>query len=127
MAYASRSGRAITNPRKPEAFAVCDRCGIWYNHIKLMFQYEWQGTKLQNLNILVCRSCLDIPQPQLKARILPPDPVPIRNPRPENFYAARLQFAVTDGPVNQPAQGALNVGWALLPQDPMKGPMEIEP
>jgi hypothetical protein len=97
MAYASRSGRAITNPQNPRAFAVCDRCGMWYNHYKQQFQHEWQGTKLQNLNLLVCQSCLDIPQPQLKARILPADPVPIRNPRPEWFGYIENNSLAADG------------------------------
>lgn len=125
MAYASRSGRAVTNPRNPRAFGVCDRCGIWYNlEAKLNYQYEWQGTRLQNLNLRVCPKCMDIPQPQLKARILPPDPVPVRNPRPENFYAERLNNLVTDGPTYQAAQGPPGIGQDILGDD---GPITIDP
>lgn len=40
---------------------------------------------LQNLRILVCRTCLDRPQIQLKTIILPPDPLPVLNPRPELY------------------------------------------
>lgn len=127
MAYASRSGRAITNPGRPEAFAVCDRCGIWYNHKNLKWQFEWQGTKLQNLNILVCRTCLDIPNPQLKARILPADPVPIPNPRPENFTAERRLQITTQGGTGGPAQPVPGIGQAILPQGQGGGPIEIEP
>lgn len=90
MAYASRSGRAITNPNSPQAFGVCDRCGIWYNLIKLRYQYEWQGMTLVNLNKRVCPTCMDIPQPQLKAKIVPPDPIPVRDPRPENFTGSNF-------------------------------------
>ncbi len=127
MAYASRSGRAITNPGRPEAFAVCDRCGLWHNHKNLSYQYEWQGTKLQNLNLLVSRECLDIPQPQLKARILPADPVPIMNPRPENFYSSRLQQIVTQGSLGRPGEGPPGIGQVVRPQGPFGGGMEIEP
>lgn len=42
--------------------------------------------QLQNLRILVCtQTCLDVPQPQLRTIILPPDPVPVSNPRPELY------------------------------------------
>jgi hypothetical protein len=39
---------------------------------------------------------LDIPQAQLKARILSPDPIPIKNPRPEYFNVDENTFIVTD-------------------------------
>ena len=53
MGYASKSGRARTSPSNPQAFAVCDRCGIWYNHVDLKYQFEWRGATLQNIQILV--------------------------------------------------------------------------
>lgn len=85
MGYGSISGRARTNPNRPESFGVCDRCGIWHNLNRLNWQYEYSGTQLQNINYLFCKPCIDVPQPQLKARIIPPDPVPVLNARPENF------------------------------------------
>lgn len=105
MGYASRSGRALTNPAAPRAFAVCDRCGFWYNHYKLIWQHQWQGTQLVNLNLLVCQTCLDVPQQQLKARILPPDPVPIANPRPELFGYAENDILATQPTATQPSVG----------------------
>ena len=69
----------------PRAQATCDRCGGHYNHWKLQYQYQWQGPKLQNRRILVCRDCLDVPQEQLRTIIIPPDPIPIDNPRPEAY------------------------------------------
>ena len=97
MAYASRSGRAVTNPQSPQAFGVCDRCGIWYNLHRLGYQWEWQGVALINLRFRVCATCMDIPQPQLKARMAPPDPVPVWDPRPENFSGSRLTAAPAPG------------------------------
>jgi hypothetical protein len=81
------TGRAIVSPRKPDALGVCDRCGFSYNLKNLRWQYQWQGLQLQNLRILVCRTCLDVPQIQLKTIILPPDPLPVLNPRPEPYDA----------------------------------------
>jgi hypothetical protein len=85
MAYASRSGRARTSASSPQAFAVCDRCGIWYNHVNLRWQFDYRGTTLQNIRILVCNTCYDTPQSQLRAIVLPADPVPIINPRVESY------------------------------------------
>ncbi len=81
-------GRANISQIYPRALAICDRCGATYNHIDLKWQYQWRGTKLQNIQRLVCESCLDIPQEQLRVIILPMDPVPIMNARPENYVDA---------------------------------------
>jgi hypothetical protein len=82
-------GRAQISARAPRALGVCDRCGFLYNHDELQWQWDWlQGPRLFNLRILVCRTCLDIPQESGRTIVLPPDPVPIANPRPENYVAA---------------------------------------
>ncbi len=78
-------GHARVDPRNPEAFGECDRCGRWFNHVDLSWQFQWAGTHLQNLRILVCRRCLDVPQEQLRTIILPPDPPPIMNARVPDF------------------------------------------
>jgi len=85
MAYASRAGRAHASITRPRAFAVCDRCGIWYNHNKLRWQFDFAGVGLVNKRLLVCGLCLDTPQHQLRAIILPADPIPILNPRLEMY------------------------------------------
>lgn len=95
MAYASRAGRARVNSRFPQAQAVCDRCGIWYNRVDLQYQYQWAGTSQINLRRLVCRICLDIPQEQLRAIIVPADPVPIIDPRVETANEGNLPITVT--------------------------------
>lgn len=78
----SRYSVSTTNPR---AKGVCARCGFEYQHDQLQWQFQWAGPRLQNLQILVCCECLDVPQEQLRTIILPPDPIPIENPRPENY------------------------------------------
>lgn len=77
MAYASRSGRARVSERNPEAFSVCQRCGIWGNFSSMQWQHDWRGTALQNIRLLVCNSCLDRPQEQLRAIVVPADPLPV--------------------------------------------------
>lgn len=97
MGYASISGRARTSSKSPRAFAVCQRCGIWYNRDRLTFQNEWRGTALQNIWILVCPPCLDIPQQQKRSITLPADPVPVFYPSVENFDAAESDYRTTSG------------------------------
>lgn len=77
--------RAETDPSSPRAWATCDRCGFITNHYKLSWQFDWAGTQLINKRILVCESCLDDPQRQLGTILLPPDPMPIMNARPERY------------------------------------------
>lgn len=97
MGYASRSGRARTSARNPRAFGVCDRCGQWYNHDTLSWQFDWRGASLMNTRVLVCNTCLDVPQTQLRAIVVPADPVPIMNPRTENLVADETNYRTTSG------------------------------
>lgn len=78
-------GRAEVNARRPRAWATCDRCGMLYNHFRLDWQFQWTGNQLFNERILVCPRCMDKPQEQLRTIILPADPIPIANPRPEAY------------------------------------------
>jgi len=98
MGYSSISGKAYTNPSSPRAFGVCDRCGQWRNHHELRWQHDFRGKTLQNLRILVCEVCLDDPQPQLKPRIIPPDPLPIQNARTEPYVYDSLDNRYTSVP-----------------------------
>ena len=81
-------GRARVRAGSPQAFAICDRCGFQYNHVDLRWQYEWTGPSLYNKRLLVCEKCTDTPNEQLRTILLPPDPTPIINPRPENYTVA---------------------------------------
>mgnify|MGYP006266642005 CR=1 FL=1 len=99
MGYASLSGRARTSSRSPQAHAICDRCGFRYNHSNLRWQFDWAGASLINKRILVCNPCYDTPQNQLRAIILPADPVPVVNPRTEAFEYDETNVRV----VSQPA------------------------
>lgn len=78
-------GKAVVDTSHPEPFAVCDRCGFWYNLPKLSFQYEWAGTTQVRLGQLVCERCYDTPQEQLRSLQLPADPPPVPNARTEPF------------------------------------------
>lgn len=106
MAYASISGRARTSSRNPQAHAICDRCGCRYNLKDLSFQYDWRGPVLQNLRILVCPPCIDTPQEQLRTIVLPADPVPVLNARPQDFTIASTDYrTISEPPVIDPVTG----------------------
>ena len=97
MGYASKSGRARTNSRSPQAHAICDRCGFRHNHVNLKWQYDWRGASLANTRLLVCSSCYDAPQQQLRSIVIPADPMPIQNPRIQDFVTAGSNFRATSG------------------------------
>jgi len=59
---------------------------------ELNWQYQWAGPRLQNLQLRVCDDCLDIPQEQLRSIIIPPDPLPVLNPRPEYYNIEVTSF-----------------------------------
>jgi hypothetical protein len=82
------TGRAKVNASDPHAFAVCQRCGFWYNRDDLHWQFEWRGPNLVNIRIAVCDRCLDVPFIFARPIVYPPDPVPIAWPLPEDFTAA---------------------------------------
>jgi hypothetical protein len=106
MAYASRAGRARISAKNPQAQAVCDRCGIWYNWVDLRWQMDWRGPTIQNLRILVCENCYDKPQEQLRSIVLPQDPVPIINARPEYFVDDETDYhTISASPVIDPTTG----------------------
>lgn len=80
-------GRARVDPSNPSAFGVCDRCYLLYNLVDLRYQYEWRGPRLANTGLRVCWICMDKPCIFLRPVTLPPDPVPVIDPRPEFFDA----------------------------------------
>ena len=108
---------ARVSTQNPEAWAVCDRCGFWYNRSDLVWQTGWAGQHLYSLGILVCTTgnrCFDIPNEQLRTIILPPDPPPIINARVPNYaYEEQLPLIAQQGgtskvtyPNDQPPWGA---------------------
>lgn len=93
MGYGSQAGRARTNPKNPEAHAICDRCSFRVNFVDLRVQFEWRGPILGPIGkIYVCDRCYDTPQEQLRAITLPADPVPIIDARPELYPQDSIDY-----------------------------------
>lgn len=81
----ARSPYLTVSSRAPTAAAICDRCQRETNHYKLSKQMDYRGGKLVDTGLLVCRQCLDVPNPQFARRFIEPDPTPIIDPRPQRF------------------------------------------
>ncbi len=80
------------------------------NHEKMQWQWDWAGTKLVNKNILVSVDELDVPQEQLRTVILPPDPPPIMNARPEAYYIdEHTQRRQSDGTIRYQMDGTIRI------------------
>ena len=90
------NGRARISARRPEAKAICDACGFMYSLADLCPRVQWAGAKLQTFNMLVCRTCWDVPQEQLRTIIIPADPLPVYNPRPERYTTIVPSFIATE-------------------------------
>lgn len=88
MSIAGLQGKAYTDPDNPEPPGICDASGFKVMHKDLQWQMQYAGNQLQNLRLLVRPEDLDVPAEFLRPLILPPDPVPIRDPRP-GFYATQ--------------------------------------
>ncbi len=94
MGFAAK-GHARVDPASPRAFGICDMCGFLYNHANLRWEVQYRGTFIQKTGFLVCPTCWDQPNPQLQPIILPPDPVPILNPRKDAPDSLVSQTVVT--------------------------------
>ncbi len=101
MQYSFGAGRKHrTRPRfsasDPQALAICDGCGFLVQHNHLREQKDYRGGSTPvGLGTWVCASCQDMPQPYFSRQLLRPDPVPVRNPRPD--YNPRYDILAQDG------------------------------
>lgn len=89
-------GRARVDPKRPQAFGVCDRCATVYNLVDLGYEEDWRGNRIMRTGFRVCRSCMSIPAPFLRTVILPPDPVPVKDPRPLYSSVLRDNTRITE-------------------------------
>jgi hypothetical protein len=72
-------GGELVNKKGANAF--CDRTGFVCKRSDLRKQMKWQGTDLVWTGLWVHKDFLDIPNPSMRTIILPPDPVPVSEPR----------------------------------------------
>lgn len=102
---------AFADVDNPQAWAICDGCGFRVMHNSLKRQVEYRGGSAPVwTGFLVCGRCLDVPQPYFSRQVLPPDPVPVQNPRPGQNPTFRI--TLQDG-----TSAILTEDGAVLTQD----------
>ena len=77
--------RAQVDRQHPQGWATSDRNGHVGNLAKMKWQFDYRGSQIINTRVLVHEDELDIPQRQLGTLVIPPDPLPLINARPENY------------------------------------------
>lgn len=89
--------RAEVNADNPAGWATCDACGFVTNHNKLSWEQQYYGPTLRNTGFLLCEGCIEKskPAPFLQTIILPPDPLPLMNPRVEDYDADENSYRAT--------------------------------
>jgi len=80
-----------------------------YSMNRMAFQFDYLGGSTpQNLGLLVCARCTDDLNYQQKLLILPPDPAPIANTRPEPYSVDETNWITTqDGDIITTQDGDL--------------------
>lgn len=66
---------------EPQALGICDYTGFVHRRIDLVKQYQWRGNSLAWTGFYVGKDYADKPNEQSRPPILPPDPVPVIDPR----------------------------------------------
>lgn len=75
-------GKHVTvDADSPMALGICDKTGFVFKRMDLVRQMEWRGNSLIWTGFMVGKPYVDQPNPQLRPPILPPDPVPVKDPR----------------------------------------------
>jgi len=85
VAWRQKPKLARVDPTSPKGWATDMRSGFITNAENLIEQHEWRGLKVMPTGTLTHARYLDKPQRQLGANILPPDPTPLMNARPEQY------------------------------------------
>lgn len=71
------------DPYHPRGRGQCDRCNQIWLLSDLQYQYDYRGDTLTNTRFRVCPPCMDKPYQGNRPIKLPPDPLPLLDPRVE--------------------------------------------
>ena len=103
MSWRPHPKRADTDPDYPQSWGTDDQSGFVTNLHKMRWQMQWAGNQLINLRYLVHPDFLDEPQEQLRTLIIPVDPPPLFNTRPEPYEIDETNWRTTqDGDMFDP-------------------------
>ena len=96
MAWRPHPKNARVDPQNPQCWGTDDRTGFLSNLGDLHWQMEWAGTTLRNTKLLVREKSLDTPSPWFRSIVLPADPPPIMNARPEAYTIDETDWRVIE-------------------------------
>jgi len=108
----------------PQAFAICDRCGLPCMHDDLRPDRQFRGGMTPvRTGLMVCGKCEDVPNAYFQKQVLRPDPPPLKNPRPDDRgdgFGAYPEYATgaLPDPGQFPAGYQINV--TGLPDSPVR-------
>lgn len=83
MTYRPKGKHVTIDESYPEALGICDYTGFVHLRRDLVQQMEYRGNGLVWTGLYVGKDYADIPNEQQRPPILPPDPIPVQNPRPQ--------------------------------------------
>ena len=86
---------AEIDPFNPRAVGLCDRCGRVWNRDVLQWRFQWQGMTTVNTGFLECPKCWCPPDNHARGYRIPPDPLPVNQPRPINADPQQTDYRVT--------------------------------
>lgn len=79
-----QKGRYVTiDPHDSHALGICDRTGFVHNRRDLVPEMEYRGNALCWTGFYVGPDFVDVPNPQATNPVLPSDPEPVFDPRPQ--------------------------------------------
>lgn len=86
-----------SNDARQGPWSACDVCGFQWNLSKLAWQFDYRGGSSPiNTRVLKCPKCMDVMQEQARLLILPPDPAPFMNIRPEAYTVDETNWLTTE-------------------------------
>ena len=83
MSLRPRGKHVTIDPSNPEALGICDYTGFVHLRKDLVQQLQYRGNGLVWTGLYVGIDYADVPNEQERPPILPPDPVPVQFPRPQ--------------------------------------------
>lgn len=110
MSWRPHPKRTTLNIEKPDPWGTSDRNGMVGDHSRMVWQFRYAGNELINTRLLVHPDEYDIPNEQFKTLILPPDPDPLMNARPEQYVIDETDWRATQADeIRETQSGVLRV------------------
>ena len=105
----------VISARDPRSLALCQGCSFLVQRDTLVEQREYRGGSIPvGTGVYKCRTCLDAPQPYFQKQVLPPDPIPVEKPFPDDgpgtdTFPSYASAGALPSPLSLPAGYQVNV------------------